>query len=70
MKVLENIGKGKGRGDDLQRLEDLNDDTGAACLCALGKTAADPLKSMLRYFKPEYESRIAQAGAAPGSAVK
>jgi NADH:ubiquinone oxidoreductase subunit F (NADH-binding) len=70
MKVLENIGKGKGRQDDLQRLEDLNDVTGAACLCALGKTAADPLKSMLRYFKPEYETRIAAAGAARGSAAK
>ncbi len=69
MKVLENITKGKGRQDDLQRLEDLNDVTGAACLCALGKTAADPLKSMLRYFKPEYESQIAK-GAAHGSAVK
>lgn len=69
MKVLENIGKGKGRKDDLSRLEDLNEVTGAACLCALGKTAADPLKSMLRYFKPEYESRIA-AGAAQGSAAK
>jgi NADH-quinone oxidoreductase subunit F len=70
MKVLENIGKGKGRKDDLERLEDLNDVTGAACLCALGKTAADPLKSMLRYFKPEYETRIAAAQPAQGSASK
>jgi len=30
-----------------------------ASLCALGKTSGDPLKSMFRYFKPEYESRIA-----------
>ncbi len=74
MKVLENIGKGQGRNGDIGRLEDLNDVTGAACLCALGKTAADPLKSMLRYFRDEYEARIAGAGgkgeAALGSAVK
>jgi len=60
VKVLENITKGKGRRGDIERLEDLNEVTGAACLCALGKTAADPLKSMLRYFRPEYEARIAR----------
>ena len=57
MKVLENITKGKGKTGDIERLEDLNEVTGSACLCALGKTAADPLRSMLRYFKPEYEGR-------------
>lgn len=74
MKVLEHIGKGQGRSGDIGRLEDLNDVTGAACLCALGKTAADPLKSMLRYFRDEYEARIGRAegnsNAAVGSAVK
>lgn len=74
MKVLENIGKGYGRSGDIARLEDLNDVTGAACLCALGKTAADPLKSMLRYFRDEYEARIARGegngNAAAGSAAK
>jgi NADP-reducing hydrogenase subunit HndC len=75
MKVLENIGKGKGRSGDLERLENLNEVTGSACLCALGKTAADPLRSMLRYFKPEYEGKIAlgsgnKAEAAVGSAAK
>ncbi len=74
MKVLEHIGKGQGRSGDIERLEDLNEVTGAACLCALGKTAADPLKSMLRYFRDEYEAHIAQGRskgeAAVGSAVK
>jgi NADP-reducing hydrogenase subunit HndC len=75
MKVLENIGKGKGKSGDIERLEDLNEVTGSACLCALGKTAADPLRSMLRYFKPEYEGKIAlgsgnKAEAAVGSAAK
>ena len=69
MKVLENIGKGKGTSGDIERLEDLNEVTGAACLCALGKTAADPLRSMLRYFKPEYEGRIAAGNAGKGEAA-
>jgi len=37
--------------------------TGAACLCALGKTASDPLKSMLRHFRDEYEAQIARGSA-------
>jgi NADP-reducing hydrogenase subunit HndC len=59
LKILTNITKGKGKRGDIGRLEDLADVTGVACLCALGKTAADPLRSMLRYFRDEYEARIA-----------
>lgn len=69
VKVLENITKGKGRKGDIERLEDLNEVTGAACLCALGKTSVDPLKSMLRYFKPEYEAQIARGESRDAAAV-
>lgn len=62
LKILTNMANGKGRRDDIGRLEDLSEVTGMACLCALGKTAADPLRSMLRYFRDEYEARIS-AGA-------
>lgn len=64
LKVLTNITKGKGSEGDIARLEDLSEVTGAACLCALGRTASDPLKSMLRYFRDEYETRIAAGSAA------
>jgi len=60
--ILTNMTEGKGRTGDLERLEDLAEVTGLGSLCALGKTSADPLKSMLRYFKPEYEARIPSAG--------
>jgi len=59
LKILTNITKGKGKSDDIGRLEDLSDVTGVACLCALGKTAPDPLRSMLRYFRDEFEAQIA-----------
>ena len=59
LKILTNITKGKGKSGDIGRLEDLSDVTGVACLCALGKTAPDPLRSMLRYFKDEFEAQIA-----------
>jgi NADH-quinone oxidoreductase subunit F len=59
LKILTNITAGKGKSGDIDRLEDLSEVTGLACLCALGKTAPDPLRSMLRYFRDEYEARIA-----------
>ncbi len=64
LKILTNITQGRGKDGDLGRLDDLSTVTGLACLCALGRTSADPLKSMLRYFKDEYEGQIAGGGAA------
>jgi len=59
LKILTNIIEGKGRKFDLERLADLTEVTSLGSLCALGKTSSDPLKSMLRYFKSEFEERIA-----------
>jgi NADH-quinone oxidoreductase subunit F len=59
LKILTNMTNGSGRKGDIGRLEDLSEVTGMACLCALGKTSCDPLRSMLRYFREEYEARIA-----------
>ena len=64
LKILTNITKGKGKSGDIGQLEDLSDVTGVACLCALGKTAPDPIRSMLRYFRDEYEAQIAGGSAA------
>ena len=58
LKILTNISDGKGREGDIELLEEISEVTGAASLCALGKTAADPLLSTLRYFRDEYESNI------------
>ena len=69
LKILTNIIEGKGRKFDLERLADLTEVTSLGSLCALGKTSSDPLKSMLRYFKPEFEARIA-AGSGAGSEAK
>jgi len=64
--ILTNMTQGKGKAGDLERLEDLAEVTGAASLCALGKTSPDPLKSMFRYFKPEYEARIDNPASGSG----
>jgi NADP-reducing hydrogenase subunit HndC len=68
LKILTDIVEGRGRKFDLERLADIAEVTSMASLCALGKTSSDPLKSMLRYFKPEFESRIAAGGAAAATA--
>jgi NADH-quinone oxidoreductase subunit F len=57
-KTLTNMSKGKGKDGDIELLEEISDVSGVACLCALGKTAPDPLRSMLRYFRDEYEAHI------------
>jgi len=69
LKILTDIIKGRGRKFDVERLADLTEVTSLGSLCALGKTSSDPLKSMLRYFKPEFEARIAAVSAA-GSVAK
>jgi NADP-reducing hydrogenase subunit HndC len=61
LKILANIQDGKGKEGDIELLEEIAEVTGAAALCALGKTAADPLRSTLRYFREEYEAKIAFA---------
>jgi NADP-reducing hydrogenase subunit HndC len=58
LKILNNIRDGKGREGDIALLEEIAEVMGAASLCALGKTAADPLRSILRYFRNEYEANI------------
>jgi len=58
IKILNNICEGNGKKGDIELLEEISDVMGAASLCALGKTASDPFKSSLRYFKDEYEANI------------
>jgi len=58
--ILERIAKGEGREGDLERLEKLSGLLEDTALCALGKTAANPVLSTVRYFRDEYETHIRQ----------
>jgi NADH-quinone oxidoreductase subunit F len=58
IKIVTRIGEGKGEAGDIELLEEISEVAGAASLCALGKTASDPLLSTLRYFRNEYEANI------------
>lgn len=58
LKILTNISKGKGREGDIEFLEELSEVTRDASLCALGRTAPNPVLSTICYFRDEYEAHI------------
>jgi len=58
LKILTNISKGKGREGDIELLEELSGTAQDASLCALGKSAPNPVLSTIRYFRDEYEAHI------------
>ena len=57
-KILTNICEGRGTREDLETLEELSEVLKEASLCGLGKSAANPFLSTLRYFRDEYEAHI------------
>jgi NADH:ubiquinone oxidoreductase subunit F (NADH-binding)/(2Fe-2S) ferredoxin len=56
--ILERITKGQGEVGDVEKLEDLAELLEGTALCALGKTAANPVMSTIRYFRDEYDAHI------------
>ena len=58
LEILQRIIAGKGREDDLDLLSRLGSAVKGASLCGLGQTAPNPVLSMMRYFKDEYEEHI------------
>ncbi|MCP4403713.1 MAG: NADH-quinone oxidoreductase subunit NuoF [bacterium] len=56
--ILERICEGEGEDGDIQRLEELSAQINTASLCMLGKTAPNPVLSMLKSFRDEYEAHI------------
>jgi NADH:ubiquinone oxidoreductase subunit F (NADH-binding)/(2Fe-2S) ferredoxin/Pyruvate/2-oxoacid:ferredoxin oxidoreductase delta subunit len=58
LEVLTRICRGEGRDDDIELLEELGELLEGFSLCALGRTAANPVLSTIRYFRDEYEAHI------------
>ena len=56
--ILDRITKGQGEIGDVEDLEDLAALLDGTALCALGKTAANPVLSTIRYFRDEYDAHI------------
>jgi NADP-reducing hydrogenase subunit HndC len=58
LRILDNIISGKGHESDIDLLEELSEFMEDAALCALGRTAPNPVRSTIRYFREEYEAHI------------
>jgi NADH-quinone oxidoreductase subunit F len=56
--ILGGMCEGNGKAGDIETMQEIAEVMSAASLCALGKTATDPLKGTLRYFREEYEAAI------------
>jgi NADH-quinone oxidoreductase subunit F len=69
LQILTGICQGTGTTGDIEALEGLCEVMGEAALCALGKTAPNPVRSTIRYFRKEYEAHILEkrcpAGVCP-----
>ncbi len=58
MHILDRITKGQGEVGDVEELGTLAELLEGTALCALGKTAANPVMSTIRYFRDEYDAHI------------
>ena len=58
LEILERITDGQGTMQDLDNLQELALQVGAASLCGLGQTAPNPVLTTLKYFRDEYEAHI------------
>lgn len=58
LEILERIVKGQGVMEDLDMLTELAETISQTALCGLGKTAAFPVQSTLKYFRDEYVAHV------------
>jgi len=57
--LLDRIARAEAGSNELALLEELCEVVQATSLCGLGQTAPNPVLSTLRYFREEYERRLA-----------
>ena len=60
-RMLDRLGKGQGRIEDIDLLEDVSHQIEGHTICALGDAAAWPVQGLIRHFRPEIEDRIRQS---------
>lgn len=58
LEILVRITQGRGKEDDLDRLEELCVNIKDAALCGLGQTAPNPVLTTIKYFRDEYLEHI------------
>ena len=60
LEIITEITEGRGNPGQIAQLEELAFTMSETSLCGLGKTAANPVLSTLRYFREEYDAHINQ----------
>lgn len=69
--ILDEITKGQGKEEDIEVLREVGEAVARTSLCALGKTAPNPVLTTIRFFRDEYEAHIREkrcpAGVCPMS---
>lgn len=68
--ILTDICEGRGTLADLNLLESLGEMMQDASLCALGKSAPNPVLTTLKYFREEYEAHILEHRCPAGVCTK
>ena len=58
LEILTDITEGRGTLEHIDMLEELADTISNTALCGLGKTAASPVVSTLKYFRDEYIAHV------------
>lgn len=58
LELLTDITEGRGTMEHIEMLEELSETVSATALCGLGKTAASPVISTLKYFRDEYIAHV------------
>jgi NADH:ubiquinone oxidoreductase subunit F (NADH-binding)/(2Fe-2S) ferredoxin/NAD-dependent dihydropyrimidine dehydrogenase PreA subunit len=58
LEIVTDITEGRGRKEQIALLEELAETVTETSLCGLGKTAANPVLSTLRYFREEYDAHV------------
>ncbi|MFC1941854.1 NADH-ubiquinone oxidoreductase-F iron-sulfur binding region domain-containing protein [Chloroflexota bacterium] len=58
LEIITDITEGRGTLEQIDLLDELADTVTQTSLCGLGKTAANPVLSTLRYFREEYDAHI------------
>ncbi|MFC2078308.1 NADH-ubiquinone oxidoreductase-F iron-sulfur binding region domain-containing protein, partial [Candidatus Bipolaricaulota bacterium] len=58
LEIMDRIVGGKGEPHDLDRLQELGTWIQETALCALGKSAPNPILTTIRHFRNEYEAHV------------
>jgi NADH-quinone oxidoreductase subunit F len=68
--ILTDITEGRGQEGDVELLERLGNTLQDASLCALGKSAPNPVLSTIKHFRDEYDAHIREQRCPAGVCVK